>query len=167
MSVTTDIAASYRGPGKVLRALLARGAHEPRALAYLMGACGVMYVAQWPRLAREAHLLPDTDLQSALGGALLATLIFWPLIFYLVAGLSQLVARALGRPIDGYGTRLALFWALLAASPLALLNGLVAGFIGSGGALTLVGILWFAAFLWFWSSGLREARRLNAGAEPA
>ncbi|MBW4982134.1 YIP1 family protein [Mameliella sp. CS4] len=166
MSVTTDIAASYRGPGKVLRAQLARGAHEPRALAYLMGACGVMFVAQWPRLAREAHL-QDTELQPALGGALLATLIFLPLIFYLIAGLSQLVARAIGRPIEGYGTRLALFWALLAASPLALLNGLVAGFIGPGGALTLVGILWFAAFLWFWSSGLREARRLNAGAEPA
>ncbi|MBV7393656.1 YIP1 family protein [Mameliella sediminis] len=159
MPVTRDIAASYRRPGQVLRGLMARGASEPRALAYLMGACGVMFVAQWPRLAREAHL-QDTELQPALGGALLATMLFLPLIFYVVAGLVQLVSRAVGRTVTGYDARLALFWALLAASPLALLNGLVAGFIGPGGALTLVGVAWFAAFLWFWSTGLREARRI-------
>ncbi|SNR96712.1 YIP1 family protein [Antarctobacter heliothermus] len=159
MPVTRDIAATYRRPGKTLRAILARGVSEPRALAYLMGACGVMFVAQWPRLAREAHL-QGTELEPALGGALLATVIFLPLIFYVVAGFSQLVATAVMRPIGGYETRLSLFWALLAAAPLALLYGLVGGFIGAGGALTLVGAAWLGVFLWFWTTGLREARRL-------
>lgn len=158
MPVTSDIAASYRRPGLTLRALLARGVSEPRALAYLMGACGVMFIAQWPKLAREAHL-QGTDLQPALGGALLATMFFLPLIFYIIAGLSQVVAKGIGRPVGGYQTRLALFWALLAASPLALLHGLIGGFIGPGGALTLIGAGWLAVFLWLWTTGLREARR--------
>ena len=162
MPVTTDIAASYRRPGAVLRAHLAREVSEPRALAWLMGACGVMFVAQWPRLAREAHL-QGTELQPAMGGALLATLIFLPLVFYVVAALSQLIARVAGSRMQSYGARVALFWALLAASPLALLYGLVAGFIGPGGALTLVGLAWLAAFLRFWSSGLRAAHQSASG----
>ncbi|MER3352422.1 MAG: hypothetical protein RLQ73_00450, partial [Hoeflea sp. D1-CHI-28] len=56
-----------------------------------------------------------------------------------------------------YGSRLALFWAFLAASPLLLLYGLVAGFIGPGAGLTGVGVGWVAVFLWFWLSNLREA----------
>lgn len=158
MPVTTDIAASYRRPGAVVRAHLAREVSEPRALAWLMGACGVMFVAQWPRLARESHI-QGSELQPAMGGALLATVIFLPLIFYVVAALSQLAARATGSRMSGYAARLALFWALLAASPLALLYGLVAGFVGPGGALSLVGLAWLVAFLWFWSTGLREAHR--------
>lgn len=157
MPVTTDILASYRRPGEVLRAHLARGTSEPRVLAWLMGACGVMFVAQWPRLAREAHL-QGTELQPAMGGALLATLIFLPLIFYVLAGLSQLVLRVTGSPVSGYEARAALFWALLAASPLALLNGLVLGFIGRGPEQLLVGAAWFGAFVWIWVSGLRAAR---------
>ncbi len=158
MPVTSDIAASYRRPGAVLRAHLARETREPRALAWLMGACGVMFVAQWPRLSREAHLR-GTDLQPAMGGALLATMIFLPLIFYVIAGLSQLAARATGSKMDGYGARVALFWALLVASPLALLHGLVAGFIGPGRAQMLVGLVWVMVVLWVWSTGLREAHR--------
>jgi len=158
VSVTNDIAASYRRPGTVLRAHLARGVSEPRVLAYLIGACGVMFVAQWPRLAREAHL-EDTALQPAIGGALLATMMFLPLIFYVIAGISHLAARAFGSGMDGFGARLALFWALLAAAPLALLHGLVAGFVGPGSAQALVGLGWLAAFVWFWSTGLREAHR--------
>lgn len=157
MPVTTDILASYRRPAAVLRAHLARAASEPRVLAWLMGACGVMFVAQWPRLARQAHL-QGSDLQPAMGGALLGTLIFLPLIFYVVAALSQLALRAIGLDVTGYAARVALFWALLAASPLALLNGLVAGFVGPGPEQGLVGAAWLAAFLWFWMSGLRVAR---------
>ena len=38
-----------------------------------------------------------------------------------------------------------------------LLHGLVAGFIGPGPALQLVGALWLGVFLWFWISCLRLA----------
>jgi len=49
---------------------------------------------------------------------------------------------------------------LLAASPLVLLHGLVAGFIGPGPGLQGVGLIWLVVFLWFWLSGLRQAQRV-------
>lgn len=161
MAVTTDIAASFRGPGVVLRRILAQPASESRALAFLMGGCGVMFVARWPALARQAHL-QDEDLNMLLGGTLLAVIFFVPLILYALAFLVGLTARAFGSSMTGYGSRVALFWALLAASPLMLLNGLVAGFIGPGPALTLVGLLWVVAFVLFWSKGLRIASEVGA-----
>ena len=141
-----------------MRDHLARGESEPRALAFLMGACTVMFVARWPALAREAHL-EDADLNMLMGGALLALLFIAPLLFYGLALLAHAVSRATGGQGTPYGARLALFWALLASTPLILLNGLVAGFIGPGPSLTLVGALWFAAFLWFFFAGMRVVRQ--------
>ncbi|KUF11461.1 YIP1 family protein [Pseudoponticoccus marisrubri] len=161
MALTTDIAATYRGPGAVMRRLLALGRREDRALAILMGACVVMFIAQWPRLARDAHL-QDLNLQMEMGGALLGTIFILPLVFYGLAGLVHLGMKLFGGLGDAYGSRLALFWALLAASPLALLYGLVAGFVGQGAQLTIVGLVWFVAFMWFWISGLRVVHRGQA-----
>ena len=157
MAVTTDIVASYRGPRRVVRRLLAAGANEGRALAILMAGCAVTFVAQWPRLAREAHFSGE-DVYPLLGGALLAWLFIAPLAFYALAFAAHLACRALGGAGDGFAARMALFWSWLAASPLLLLNGLVAGFIGPGPALTLVGALWLGVFAWFLVSTLREAQ---------
>lgn len=156
MPVTRDIVATYRGPRRVVARLLAMGAREDRALALLMAGCAVVFVAQWPRLAREAHLAGEA-LNPRLAGALLGWLVIAPLIFYLLAFLSQIVARLIGGRVTGYGARLALFWAFLAAAPVLLLHGLVAGFTGPGAGLSIVGAIWCGVFLWFWLSGLREA----------
>ena len=156
MPVTRDIAATYRGPGRVMRRLLAMGQREDRALAILVAGCAVMFIAQWPRLAREAHLT-EQDLNPMLGGALMAWLFIAPLLFYALAMLSHWGARVFGGRGDGYGARMALFWALLASSPLILLHGLIAGFIGPSVGLQAIGALWFAAFTMFWVFGLREA----------
>ena len=156
MPVTTDIVASYRGPRPVMRRLLAMPVNEGRALAILMAGCLVTFIGQWPRLAREAHLTGQ-ELNPLLGGALLGWIFIAPLAFYALAFLSHLASRAFGARGTGYGARLALFWAFLAASALLLLFGLVAGFIGPGPGLTGVGVVWVAVFLWFWLSNLREA----------
>lgn len=158
MAVTRDIAATYRRPRAVIGRLLDGGRREDRALAILMAGCAVTFIAQWPRLAREAHLTGQ-ELYPLLGATLLAWLFVAPLMMYALAGLGHLAARALGGQGTGFGARLALFWAFLAASPLLLLHGLVAGFIGPGAGLQAVGALWLAVFLWFWGSGLREASR--------
>lgn len=158
MSVAQDIAATYRGPGRVMRRLLEMGQREDRALVILMVACTMFFVAGLPGQAREAHLSGE-DLDMMMGGALLGWLIIAPLCFYLLAGLSHVVARALGGQGGWYGARLALFWALLAASPVLLLHGLVSGFIGQGPVRDGVGLLWLAVFLWFWLTGLRQAER--------
>lgn len=139
-----------------MRRLLAAGPREDRALAILMGACLILFVARWPALARQAHL-QEAELNMLLGGALLGTMFLVPLLMYALAGLTHLAARALGGRGPSYNARLALFWSLLASSPLILLNGLVAGFIGPGLQLQIVGAAWFGVFLWFWIAGLRVA----------
>lgn len=161
MSVTADIVATYRGPGRVMQRLLAMGQREDRALALIMAACLIAFVAQMPGLAREAHLA-GTELNPLLGSRLLGSVIFAPLAFYGLAALSHIVARLFGGRGDWYGARLALFWALVAVSPLVLVQGLIAGFIGAGPLLTAFGVLGFAVFLWFWFSCLRQAERRSA-----
>ena len=156
MALVTDIVATYRGPGRVIGRLLAAPAHEGRALALLMGACILVFISQWPVLARRAHM-EEMDLQMLLGGSLLAWVFIAPLLLYALAYLAYLVTRVLGGRGDAYSVRLALFWALLASAPLILLNGLVAGFIGPGAQLQLVGFLWVVVFAWFAIAELRRA----------
>lgn len=156
MPVTSDIAQTYRGPRKVFARLLGMGQREDRALIFLMAGCTVAFISRWPALARQAHF-EGSELNMLLGGALMAWLFIAPLALYAIAAATHIVAKALRGQGDWYGARLALFWALLAAGPLMLLNGLVAGFIGPGLELTLVGALWFVVFIWFWISGLIEA----------
>ncbi|WP_170381108.1 YIP1 family protein [Ruegeria atlantica] len=157
MPLTSDIVATYRGPGRVVRRLLDLGEREDRALIFVMGFCVVAFVAQLPSLARRAHL-EGLELNMLMGGALLGTVIILPLFFYLLAFVSYGAARLAGGRGSAYGARLALFWALLSSTPLVLLNGLVAGFIGPGPALTFVGLIWLGVFIWFWLAGLKQTQ---------
>ncbi|WP_170394132.1 YIP1 family protein [Ruegeria arenilitoris] len=158
MPVTSDIVATYRGPGRVVRRLLDLGQREDRALVFVMGFCVVAFIAQLPGLARRAHL-EGLELNALMAAALLGTVFILPLLFYLLAFVSYGAARLVGGRGTAYGARLALFWALLSSTPLVLLNGLVAGLIGPGPALTLVGAAWFGVFIWFWLAGLRQTQR--------
>lgn len=139
-----------------MRRILARGVREDRALMILMVACLLGFVAQMPRLARIAYE-EGVELNALLGGALLGWIFIAPLALYLVAGLVWLVTRLFRSRLSGYGARIALFWALLAATPLMLLRGLTAGFIGEGIEMDLVTTLWLIVLVWFWVSGLRAA----------
>ncbi len=158
MPFTHNIAETYRRPGTVVRRLLAAGQREDRALAILMGACVILFVARWPALAREAHL-EGVDLNMLLGGTLMATIFFAPLMFYALALIAHWIARVFRGQGPSFNARLSLFWSLLASSPLVLLNGLVAGFIGPGLELTLVGVTWFGVFMWFWIASMLAVYR--------
>ncbi|WP_371168672.1 YIP1 family protein [Aliiroseovarius sp. 2305UL8-7] len=162
MSVVEDVLRSYRTPRSVFRHRLGDGVREDRALAVLMGACLLVFAAQLPRLARLAHDTGD-DLNMLLGGTLLAWIFIMPLVLYLIGTLSHIVLKLFGGKGTAYGARFALFWALLCATPLWLLWGLVAGFIGDGIQLALTGALALLAFLMFWSINLREAERGTKG----
>jgi hypothetical protein len=159
MTVSTDMLATWRRPREILRAKLAQGQRDDRALATLMAACLLMFVAQWPGLSRAAHLDPSIPLDARIAGALMATIFLLPPIMYAIAAVSHLVARAFGGKGSFYGARLALFWALLCIAPLMLFHGLVAGFIGQGTQLLVVGVLILLAFLWLWMTLLIEAER--------
>ncbi|WP_300030171.1 YIP1 family protein [uncultured Roseobacter sp.] len=153
MPVTRDIPATYRGPGRVVRRLIAMGHREDRALAYLMAGCALMFLAQLPRLAREAHLTGQ-ELNMLMGASLMAWIFIAPLMLYCLAALSHIAARLMRGQGTWFSARIALFWALLASSPVVLLNGLVAGFIGPGLELQLVGLIWISVFVWFWIGGM-------------
>lgn len=161
MSVMADIVATYRRPVAVLRRRIDGGAREDRALAVLMAGCVVLFMAQWPRLSRQAFET-GAEVEMLMGGSLLALVFILPLVLYGVAGVSHLIARLLGGKGTAYGARMALFWALLACAPVFLLNGLVQGFIGSGVQAALTGAIALAAFLWFWLAGLVAVERGRA-----
>lgn len=161
MAVTLDILRAWRQPRAVIRERLA-GANEAGALAVLMAAAALAFVAQWPALARAAHVDSAVPLEARLGGALMAMLFVLPLLAYGLALVSHVVARALGGRGSGLGARLALFWAMLALTPAQLLLGLMAGFAGAGAAVTALGVLALAGFFWIWLSMLREVERGDA-----
>lgn len=156
MSITRDILATYRSPKAVAHRRQANGPREDRALAVLMAACVVAFIAQWPRLSREAHFA-ETDLMPLIGGAMMGWVFIAPLFFYALAFVSFLILKVLGGT-TAFKARMALFWALLAGSPIILLQGLVAGFIGPGTLNNIIGGLWLIVLLWFWMAGLAAAR---------
>lgn len=158
MSVTDDIVATWRRPRAVMARHLAQGVREDRAVAFLFAACALIFVSQLPRLIRADTLSPDdVPLQAELATTFFAWLLVWPVLFYLIAGLSHLAVKPFGGRGSFYGARLALFWSLLATTPAWLLYGLVTGFIGPGIQANITGGLLIAAFLVIWSICLREA----------
>ena len=158
MGLVADIVATYRGPRRVVRRLLAGGAQESRVLMYLMLSCALIFVAQWPRLRREAHFDDAVPFDALVGGALMGWIFIAPLALYTIALLSHWIAAALGASGTPYGARLALFWALLAAAPLWLFYGLVQGLIGTGAGQTAAGLVALLAFAIFWASGFIETQ---------
>lgn len=153
MSVTSDIVESWRRPRKVLRRHLARGKSEAFAFSLLFVFLLMAFIAQVPATARVTALNPDMPMSPQLLARALGLLVTIP-FFYGVAALSRLVGKAAGGQGSWYGARLALFWALVAVTPLVLLVGLVAAMIGPGPQLTAVGIVAFAGFLLQWIIGL-------------
>ena len=157
MSVVLDILRTYRAPRETLGRRIGTEAREDRALAVLMGACVLIFVAQWPKLARDAHLDPSVGFDARFAGALFAWLLMAPLIFYVLALIVHGALRLVGRPATGFAVRMGLFWGLLAASPLFLLTGLTAGFVGPGPALTVISGLALGGLVVFWIAGLQLA----------
>lgn len=158
MGVIPDILRSWRDP----RGLIAEKAatrREPLALATLMGACALIFVAQWPLNARLAHLDPSVPLDARMGASLMAVVFILPLVMYVLAGVSHMIARALGGRGTGFGARMALFQALLALTPVSLLYGLVRGFVGEGTAAVVLGLIWAVGLLWMWLTMLVTVER--------
>ncbi len=158
MAVTSDIVESWRHPRRVVARHLARERSEAFVFTFLFVFLLLTFVSLWPGQAREAFAAQGQPLSPrllAVGLALLATIPLW----YGLAALSHLVAKALGGQGNYYRARLALFWALVVVSPLLLLQGMVAGLIGPGPQLILVQIVVSIGFIGIWLVMLMEAER--------
>ena len=154
MSLTRNILRSYRQPGAVV-ADLARDIREPQVLFFGLLACGLIFVAQWPGLSRAAALDTSVTFEQRMGGALFGVMFLLPLILYALAALVHLGLRLAGQNVAGIGVRLALFWALLAVTPLMLLQGGLGALLGPGGAVRAFGFVVAGAFLYMTVMGLR------------
>ncbi|MCU0802544.1 MAG: YIP1 family protein [Rhodobacteraceae bacterium] len=158
MPLTTDLVESWRRPRKVVRRHLDRGRSEPFAFSLLAVFLILAFIAQWPvaqRAAFEDGNSPLAPRLLAIALALLATIPLW----YGLAALSRVIARAFGGRGTWYGTRIALFWSLVAVTPVMLLQGMVAGMIGPSPGLTVVQVFAGLAFVVFWGLALVEVER--------
>ena len=158
MAVTSEIVASWRKPRAGLRRHLDRGVSEPFAFSLLLVFLIVAFVGQWPSAAREAFVAGDGSAIPRIFARALSVLATIPL-WYGLAALSRLVAKAFKGQGTWYSARVALFWALATVSPLMLLQGTVAGMIGPGAGLTAINLVLAAAFLYLWINMLVEAER--------
>jgi hypothetical protein len=158
MSVTADIVQGWLRPKAVMRQHLARPVSEPFAFSLLVAFLVLAFVSLWPFMSRLSLQQPQVPMVQRLVGAglaLLASIPFW----YGVAALSHWLAKAFGGRGSFYRARLALFVALVVVTPAMLLQGLVAGVIGPGRQLDLIGVGVGVGFLWIWLSMLVEAER--------
>lgn len=162
MSAVLDIARTYRAPG----AVQSRRAHAPgsegRLYAVLMAGCVLMFAASMPRQMRIANENPELPFEGLLSAQLFVWVFMMPVIYYALAWIARQVARALGGQGTGVTARATLFWAVLAAAPLALLAGLFEGFAGPGPVTHGVRLLWGAAFLVIWIAGMVAVERSGA-----
>lgn len=159
MSLMRNIARSYRAPGEVVSGLARGDMREPQVLFFALLACGLIYVAQWPGLSRAATLDPSVSFEQRMGGALFAVMFVLPLLLYALAALLQLGLR-LFRPVEGLHVRLAFFWALLAVTPLMLLQGGLSAMLGPQGAVLAFGFVVAGTFLYILGAGLRGVMQL-------
>jgi hypothetical protein len=165
MAVTADIVRTWRAPRAVIRGLLDQGRREDRAVAFVMIACFLIFVAQWPRLSRIANGFepspwpPEINFEGMMTYTFYAVVIMLPLAIYGLAAVAHMVARILGGQGSWYSARLSLFWALLTTTPLLLLHGLVRGFIGLGTQSMLIGGIWAALFAFIWIQCMIETER--------
>lgn len=166
MSIALEIVRTYCAPKEVqMRQMQAGEKSEGRALAVLMGACFLLFIATLPNLSRQAFLDPSVPFQGRMAGAFFAWLLMMPLVFYALSIVVKLVLKVVRKDAPGHHVRMAMFWALLASSPLWLLSGLAAGFTGESAGTTLSGVAAISAFLVFTIFGLVAAVR--TGQEPA
>lgn len=149
--------ATYKGPGRVVERFLSQGRNEVRALLFLLIAGMLMFVASTPFQAREAQLDPEVPLAARLYWSGFFYVFLLPILVYVFAIVIWGLARIARRQITGFEIRFTLIWALLAATPVALLLGLTAGMIGPGIQVKAVGAVWLAVFVWFWAAGLLRA----------
>lgn len=160
MGFWRDIAETYVAPARVAARKQAHAPTEATLLAYLMFASLIAFFARAPRLVADVD--PALTTSSFMGAQFAAAMIFGPLFLYLLAYLSQLVARIMGGTADGQGTRLALFWPLLALQPLVILGEIVSLSEPDAVASTVLSVAVAALFIYTWMRFLIVIGRDNS-----
>jgi len=159
MSASGEIMRAYRGFGASMRRQIASTPGEERLLAYLVTALLIIFVGRVPELLdlSAARATDEAPAIATVSAFLIGWFFFAPLMFYGLAALSHVVARGFSGQGSFFHARLALFWALLVVSPLALLSTIITTALP---VEWLAQVLWLVKLLFFafvWASCLSEA----------
>ena len=161
MSITREILVAYKGFGASMRRQIAANPGEEKLLIYLVMAILILFIARAPNLL-EASALAATEEVSSIAifvVNLVSSFFFAPLLFYGLASLSGLMAKMFGGKGNGYRSRLALFWALLVVSPLALVSAIVQSALPFSWLAPVLSVALFLVFAVAWAANIRVAER--------
>lgn len=137
---------------------------EARLLVYLLAGCFIVFMSLLPAAIEGGPQWPaEAPREMRVANTLFAWIFLAPLLFYLLAGLVHLPARLFGGRGSFRTSRAALFWTVLAVSPLMLLRGMVTAIGGSGAQLAVMDWVVGLAFCALWSISLFEAETGPAG----
>ena len=166
MPVMNDIVQTYTTPRNIFQSKLELNVSEGRAYAYLLAGCFVHFIAQLPELA-NTHLFGDSGISfvAASSGNFLGLVVFGPFLFFLLAGIANLLARLANRGCSWRSSRVVLFWTFLVVSPLALLNGIASAAIGVDLLSWILQVAQGLAFLSFWVLGMSVASTFRENTE--
>ena len=162
--VLDSIARTWAAPRRAMASRTEAGLTEGRALADLMLACGLCFVASLPGARRDAVVLAG-ETAEPVAAVVAAHAFAWiavaPLAAYGIAALVHLVARLFGAGGGFLPARTALFAAMLAGTPIALvlaiLDVLVTSMPGLWPLVALVAYAGVAFWLWLFSAMVAEA----------
>ncbi len=167
--VVDAIWAAYGDPRGAMAREVARGLSEPRAMAQLLGACLLFFVASLPNALREAQGLAIGDpVEGAVAAHLFGYVALAPLLAYGLAVPVHLAARAFGGRGGFLAARAALFWSALLGAPIALalaLAGVAAEVVARPALLPWLAWLGYgglAFWLWLFAASLAEAEGFAA-----
>ena len=164
MRLILDMINAWGGLRASMSRQIAANPREAKLLAYAMLAGVLGFVARVP-----GALLQDRqsdDFAPILWSLFVSGVFFAPLFFYLIAALSALALRFLGRKVAYRDMRLALFWALLVSTPILFATTLAALPLAQagGGILQVVRIagLLFFAYVWWCMVTVVVARKYRS-----
>ena len=102
MTLIGDIARAYRGFGASMKKQMAQPIPEERLLLYVVLASLIGYIARVPGLLQVARTTQDAELTvtNLLGTGFATALFYGPIMLYVIAVFSHLIAKLFG----GQGT---------------------------------------------------------------
>lgn len=126
--------------------MLQSGPGEARLIAYVVIATLFLLAERIMRILAEAG--PETNVIARALEQVVSLLFFLPLVYYGLAALGTMIARAMGGEGRWFEGRAAFFWAALVSAPVILFTGLAAIAAGPGGwapdVLREAGAIFFA-----------------------
>lgn len=157
MSLVANIARAHRAPRQAFQIERAR-ASEPRLVMFAVLFGVLTFVNRWPDISAISFLAEDTaDIRNARYGSMfVSTVIFLPLVMYLIGLLAHAVMIPFGGRASWADARLAFFWSALVSSPLVLIGGALKVFSPGVGFL-VAQALTAVVFFWQWATCIAVA----------